>query len=132
MTVLLDSNVVIDLATNSDWADWAAEQLDVLSSQPFAINQIVYAEAAFSYKAPAELDGLLTDLGIERLNLPWEAGFPASRAFRTYRERGGSRTSPLPDFYIGAHAQVSGLTLLTRDARRFRTYFPEVRLVAPN
>lgn len=132
MTVLLDSNVIIDLATESEWADWVAGQMEVLSNRPFAINQIVYAEAVFSYNSAAALDELLSGLGIERLNLPWEAAFPASRAFRTYRERGGSRSSVLPDFYIGAHALVSGLTLLTRDARRFRTYFPEVDLIAPN
>lgn len=132
MTVLIDSNVVIDLATNSEWADWAAERLEDLSNEPFAINQIVYAEALFSYRSAEDLDELFSALGIERLNLPWAAAFPASRAFRTYRERGGSRTSPLPDFYIGAHAQVAGLTLLTRDARRFRTYFPSLNLVAPD
>ena len=132
MTVLIDSNVVIDLATNSEWADWAAERLEDLSSEPFAINQIVYAEALFSYRSGEDLDELFSALGIERLNLPWAAAFPASRAYRTYRERGGSRTSPLPDFYIGAHAQVAGLTLLTRDARRFRTYFPSLNLVAPD
>lgn len=132
MTVLLDSNVVIDLASDSRWADWAAQRLDDLSGEPFAVNQIIYAETAFSYNSPDELDRLLSELGIERLNLPWEACFPASRAFAAYRSRGGTRTSPLPDFYIGAHAQVSGLTLLTRDAVRFRTYFPSINIIAPD
>ena len=132
MTVLIDSNVVIDLATNSEWANWAADRLAELADEPFAINQLIYSESLFSYRSADHLDSLLAQLGIERLSLPWAAAFPASRAFRAYRERGGSRTSPLPDFYIGAHAQVANLTLLTRDARRFRTYFPDINLVAPN
>ena len=132
MTVLVDSNVLIDLATDSAWSDWAAQQMGELEDQSFAINQLIYAETAFAYSAAEHLDRLLSQLGIARLGLPWAAAFPANRAFRAYRERGGQRTSPLPDFYIGAHAQVAGLKLLTRDAARYRTYFPELALIAPN
>jgi predicted nucleic acid-binding protein len=132
LTVLVDSNVLIDLATDSAWSDWAAQQMGELEDQSFAINQLIYAETAFAYSAAEHLDRLLSQLGIARLGLPWAAAFPASRAFRAYRQRGGQRTSPLPDFYIGAHAQVAGLKLLTSDAARYRTYFPELALIAPN
>lgn len=132
MTVLIDSNVVIDLATDSPWADWGAERLDELSGEAFAINQLIYTEVCFAYASGRELDGLIDRLGIERVNLPWEAAFTAARAFRAYRDSDGVKTSPLPDFYIGAHAAFAGFKLLTRDARRYRTYFPEIELVAPD
>ncbi len=131
MTILLDSNVVIDLATNSEWADWVADQLESMPDQMFAVNQIVFGETAFVYRTVAELDDVLVRFDIEKVSIPWMAAFRASRAFADYRARGGTRSSLLPDFYIGAHAEVSRFTLLTRDARRYRTYFPDVAIVAP-
>ena len=131
MTVLVDANVVLDLATNSEWADWAASQFAALSDEHLGVNQLIFAEVSYSFRSASELDHLLESLEISRFDLPWEAAFPAARAFLRYRRSGGTRMSLLPDFYIGAHAQVSGLTLLTRDSTRYRTYFPEVRLIAP-
>ena len=131
MTVLLDANAVIDLLTNSEWADWVAERLSELDDEEFVINQLIYAEVSYSFNSQVELDEVLAGLDIRRANLPWEAAFPAARAFRAYRERGGVKTAPLPDFYIGAHGLVDGLTLLTRDGSAYRTYFPELKLIAP-
>ena len=132
MTILLDANVVIDLLTNSEWADWVTERLAELDEdEEFVINQLIYAEVSYSFNSEDELNEILTRLAIGRSNLPWKAAFPAARAFRAHRERGGVKTAPLPDFYIGAHALVDGLTLLTRDGTRFRTYFPEIQLISP-
>ena len=132
MTVLVDSSALIEVLIDGPAIEWVAEQLSLLADQVLTINALIYAEVSVPYADPADLDADLDRLFFERLPLPYEAAFVAGKAFQAYRARGGTRNSPLPDFYIGAHAQVSGLTLLTRDARRFRTYFPEVRLVAPN
>ncbi len=95
------------------------------------INPIIYAEIAAGFAALAELDQQLGSDAFTRLALPYEAAFVAGKAFDEYRRRGGMRASPLPDFYIGAHAAVAGLTLLTRDARRYRGYFPKLRMISP-
>jgi predicted nucleic acid-binding protein len=92
---------------------------------------VVYAEVAARFERIEDLEAALPDTYYERQPLPWEAAFLAGRSFVRYRRKGGQRRSPLPDFYIGAHALVAGLTLLTRDARRYRTYFPKLRIVAP-
>jgi predicted nucleic acid-binding protein len=96
------------------------------------INPIIYAELAGYADSELQMASILSDMLLERADLPWEAAFLAGRAFVAYRRAGGARSAPLPDFYIGAHAQVSGLTLLTRDVRRYRTYFPAVSLIAPD
>jgi predicted nucleic acid-binding protein len=128
-----DSNVLLDLLTNDErWAAWSGEQLgEALDSGPVLINQIVYSEVSFGFSRIEALDAVLTPDRFVRANLPWAAVFLAARVFRTYGPRGGTRTSTLPDFFIGAHAAVLGLRLLTRDAQRYRTYFPTVRLTAP-
>jgi predicted nucleic acid-binding protein len=95
------------------------------------INPIIYAEVSIGFAHIEELDDVLSADVFRRDALPWEAAFLAGKCFLTYRRRGGSRRSPLPDFFIGAHAAVTGLPLLTRDARRYRTYFPRVKLLAP-
>jgi len=95
------------------------------------INPVVYAEISVGYATPAALDAVLSETQFERLPLPFAAGFLAGRAFVEYRRKGGMCTSPLPDFYIGAHALVEGHTLLTRDPARYRTYFPKLKLVSP-
>jgi predicted nucleic acid-binding protein len=97
----------------------------------FFVNPLIYAELSITYQTSAQLDQILNLLGIERAELPWEAAHLAGQAFIQYKRRGGNKTSPLPDFYIGAHAQVAGFTLLTRDVNRFRTYFPSVCLLTP-
>ena len=132
MTVLFDSNALIDLLTGSEWADWVQSQMELFSAEEFAINPIIYAEVAVPYESKAALDDDLQAVLFTRLELPWEAAFLAGKAFGMYRRRGGQRISPLPDFYIGAHAVVAEMPLITRDATRYRTYFPGIRLVAPN
>jgi predicted nucleic acid-binding protein len=131
--VLVDANVFLDILTDDpEWRSWSEDKfLSVIETDQAAINPLVYAELAAAYKSAKELDGTLSGWPVQRLPLPYEAAFPASQAFLRYRREGGLRRSPLPDFYIGAHAAVSGLTLLTRDAARYRTYFPNVRLIAP-
>jgi len=132
--VLVDSNVIIDiLSADHVWRQWSENALsDAADHDEIAINPIIYAEIASGFATEAELDHHLGPDVIRRLALPYEAGFVAGRAFVEYRRRGGTRTSPLPDFYIGAHAAIAGLTLLTRDARRYRGYFPKVRLISPH
>jgi predicted nucleic acid-binding protein len=131
---IIDSNVLIDIARyDPDWGDWSTDALGVaLSRGPVFINPIVYAELGAAYATLEELEHGLDDPDIQRLDLPWEAAFLAGRAFVDYRRRGGSRRSPMPDFYIGAHAAVDGLDILTRDPRRYAAYFPTVRVVSPS
>jgi predicted nucleic acid-binding protein len=95
------------------------------------INPIVYAEVSIGFDRIEELDEVLPVGYFDRRSLPWPAAFLAARCFLRYRKAGGQRASPLPDFFIGAHAAVEGLTLLTRDAHRYRTYFPRLRIIAP-
>ncbi|HEX7681668.1 MAG TPA: type II toxin-antitoxin system VapC family toxin [Thermoanaerobaculia bacterium] len=133
MFTLVDSNVILDLVTNdAKWSDWSAEMLSQAADQSnLAINPVIYAEVSIGYSTIEELEHLLPAVDFRRLDLPYEAAFLAGKAFLSYRRRGGSRTAPLPDFYIGAHAAVAGFRLLTRDPRRYRTYFPTVDLIAP-
>lgn len=131
--VLVDSNVIIDVLTHDPvWQGWSEAALaDAADREEVAINPIIYAEIAAGFPTMAALDMHLGTDAFRRLPLPYAAGFVAGRAFVEYRRRGGQRGSPLPDFYIGAHAALEGLTLLTRDARRYRGYFPRLRLIAP-
>ena len=131
--ILVDSNVIIDVLTGDPaWCAWSEAALaDAADRDDVAINPIIYAELASGFGTMSDLDHHLGADAFRRLPLPYEAGFVAGRAFVEYRRRGGARTSPLPDFYIGAHAAVSGLSLLTRDARRYVGYFPKVRLICP-
>jgi predicted nucleic acid-binding protein len=130
---LVDSNVLLDVFTQDPtWAQWSTDRLaEALERGPAVINQIVYGEVSLRFSTIEALDAVLTPDRFLRANVPWPAAFLAARCFQTYRKRGGTRASTLPDFLIGAHAAVLGLTLLTRDATRYRTYFPAVRLVAP-
>lgn len=132
--VLVDTNVLLDIFTDdSVWRTWSERAIrDVLVEDNAGVNPIVYAEASVGFSEPGVLDRHLDALTLVRLPLPYEAAFPAGRAFLRYRRAGGKRSSPLPDFYIGAHAQTHGLALLTRDPGRYRTYFPSVRLIAPS
>ena len=114
------------------WWRWSATTLTRLrNAGRLAINQLIYAEVSASFDDPSDAARALVPTDYARLDLPWEAAPLAGQAYTAYRRGGGTRRSPLPDFYIGAHAQVSGLTLVTRDARRYRTYFPDVNLVTP-
>ena len=130
---LVDSNVVLDVARRDPrWGDWSTLAIErVLNEARLVINPIIYAEVSIGYRTIEQVEAALpTDL-YYREPLPYEAAFLAGKSFVAYRRRGGERTSPLPDFYIGAHAAVCGYRLLTRDAGRYRTYFPTVELIAP-
>jgi predicted nucleic acid-binding protein len=131
--VLVDSNVLLDVLTEDPvWSAWSNAALASSGeSSILVVNPIIYAELAGGFLRAEELDEALPVDRFRREPLPWEAAFLAGRSFVAYRRRGGPRRSPLPDFYIGAHAAVSGMVLLTRDASRYRTYFPELKIVAP-
>jgi predicted nucleic acid-binding protein len=133
VTTQVDANVLLDIFTaDPRWVDWSKNQLrSALSAGEVALNPIIYAEVSLAFAHEQELDAALRGLGITKLPLPYGAAFPAARAYSRYRKEGGEGRSPLPDFYIGAHAQADGLRLLTRDARRYRTYFPKVEISAP-
>ncbi len=130
---LIDANVLIDLFTDdSEWADWSENALsEAASTGELLINPIIYAEVSIAFTVGGKLDKALEQTSIMRTELPYPAAFLAGKAFMEYRRRGGLKRSPLPDFYIGAHAQHGALSLLTRDPRRYRTYFPEVKLLCP-
>ena len=130
---LVDTNVLLDVVTNDPvWADWSIRQLDAAAVKgPLAINDVVYAELSVRFAAIEALEAVLTEAGIRLVSMPREALFLAGKAFAQYRAAGGLRTGVLPDFFIGAHAVVAGLTLLTRDAQRYRTYFPRIELITP-
>lgn len=132
MITLVDSSVLLDVMAPSSWRNWSEENLAAAAERgELAINQVVYAEVAVGFASPERLERTLQGVGLKRLGLPWAAAWRVAEAFLAYRRQGGPRTTPLPDFFIGAHAAVSDLTLLTRDPRRVRTYFPEVALLAP-
>ena len=130
---LVDSNVLFDvLSEDEEWFDWSSAMVEKAAvAGSVVINQIVYAEISVRYSTIEQLDDDLAPEFFVRASLPWEAAFLAGKAFADYKRRTGTKRSPLPDFYIGAHAAVTGMTLLTRDPRRYRTYFPKLRLVSP-
>lgn len=136
-STLVDSNVLIDvLADDPRWADWSLDQLDRLGREaPLVINPLILAELSPRFERANELEQALAGLPLRREPLPWDAAFLAGQAFKLYRGakgvRAGRARSPLPDFYIGAHALVCGMRLLTRDAPRYRSYFPKLVIVAP-
>lgn len=128
---LIDTNILLDLVTNDPhWADWSLAQLDAAALRgPIGINDVVYAELSVRFITIEAVDLLLEQGGIGWVPMPRPALFLAGKVFQRYRAAGGVRTGVLPDFFIGAHAAVSGLTLLSRDARRYRNYFPRINLV---
>lgn len=133
MAVLVDSNVILDVATNDPtWGSWSAEALARAADETIlVINPIVFAEVSVGFERVEDLEDALPPELFRRDPLPYDAAFLAGKSFLAYRRRGGRRVTPLPDFYIGAHAAVAGHRLLTRDARRYRTYFPRLILIAP-
>lgn len=130
---LVDSCILIDvLADDPRWAEWSLDRLDELGQQaPLVINPIILAEVSPRFERASELEAALASLPLVRAALPWDAAFLAGQAFKVYRASRGAKTSPMPDFYIGAHALVQQLQLLTRDATRYRNYFPHLRIIAP-
>ena len=134
MPRMLDSNVLLDIVTaDAKWLDWSTEQFRAAAAEgQVLLNPIIYAELAPAFDSQAALDRWLRPTIFNRLRLPYEAGYRASEAFVAYRDRGGTKASPLPDFYIGAHAEFAGLTLVTRDTARYQTYFPKIKLITPD
>lgn len=132
-SVLVDSNVILDIMTaDPAWSDWSSSSLErVANESELVINALIYAEVSIGFDSIEDLEEALPVDLYRREHLPFEAGFLAGKAFQRYRATGGARQSPLPDFYIGAHAAVSGYRLLTRDTARYRTCFPTVELIAP-
>jgi predicted nucleic acid-binding protein len=131
--VLVDANVLLDIITaDVKWFAWSAERLERAISQGLAINPVIYAEVSAGFRNEEELEMALNVPDLLRLPLPYKAAFRAGSAFIEYRRRGGNRRSPMPAFFIGAHAEIERMTLLTRDAPRYRTYFPKLKLIAPD
>lgn len=131
MAILVDTNVISDIAHGgSEWVEWSMEMMSRHTGE-MRINPIIYAELSCRAESPLELDTTLLGLGLEYLELPRESLFQAAQAFLLYRKLGGNKTSPLPDFFIGAHAATLGIPILTRDVARYRTYFPDVELICP-
>lgn len=132
--VLIDSNVLLDVMTeDARWLAWSADAIERAADRHrFVINSVVYAEVSMRYSRIEELDAALPKTMLDREAIPYEAAFLAGKSFLAYRRRGGTRQSPLPDFFIGAHAAVAGYLLMTRDAARYRTYFPKLSLIAPS
>jgi hypothetical protein len=130
---MVDSKVLLDVLTEDPtWFDWSSRTLEELAQDHLlVINPIIYAEVSIGFERIEELDAALPENMVERRPIPLEAAFLAGKCFLKYRQRGGQKRSTLPDFFIGAHAAVSGLSLMTRDDTRYRSYFPGVKLICP-
>jgi hypothetical protein len=133
MAALADTNVLLDVATDDpQWADWSQCALDNAALDgPVLINAVTYAEFSIGYTRIEDVNALLAATGIELVDIPREALFLAGKVFQRYRRQGGRRTGVLPDFFIGAHAAVADVPLISRDKRRYRKYFPSLRVIAP-
>jgi predicted nucleic acid-binding protein len=132
--VLIDSNILLDLMTEDPkWYAWSAAAVENAADRfRLVINTIIYAEVSIRYSRIEDLEAALPKSMFEREEIPYEAAFLAGKSFLEYRRRDGEKRSPLPDFFIGAHAAVAGHQLLTRDAARYRTYFPKLQVIAPD
>lgn len=130
---LVDSNIILDILTeDTQWFEWSANQLTNCAEKgTLHINPIIYAEVSIGFQEITQVESVLSPSFFQRDTLPYQAAFLAGQAFVEYRRRGGVKRSPLPDFYIGAHSFVSGYILLSRDANRYQTYFPELVLISP-
>jgi predicted nucleic acid-binding protein len=131
--ILVDTNVLIDIITeDSEWFDWSSSTLENLANQHMLfINTVIYAEVSVSFAKIEQLEQALPAQLFRRSVIPWEAAFLAGKAFLNYRRKGGQRSAPLPNFFIGAHALIDQLTLLTRDGERFKHYFPRLQMICP-
>ena len=133
--IFVDTNILIDIASGDlAWFEWSIGALEVARRErtPLIINAVVYAEFSLGFASESDCDAEIERLGLVFLDVPKAAAYRAGVAFRVYRRSGGLKTSPLPDFFIGAHASVLGVPILTRDIARYRTYFPEVKIVGPS
>ncbi len=133
-TVMIDSNVLLDLVTEDPvWFRWSEAAIqNAADTSRLVINAVIFAEVSVGYGRIEDMDAALSTNLLEREALPYEAAFLAGKAFAAYRRRGGLKRSPLPDFFIGAHAAIGRYRLLTRDAGRYRAYFPTVTLITPD
>ncbi len=131
--ILVDTNVILDLVENDPvWADWSQQQLEMASVQGvLCINPVIYAELSIAFHAIEELEAVLADGEFHLEPIPREALFLAGKVFVNYRKRKGGRTGALPDFFIGAHAAVAGMPLITHDQRHYANYFPTLQLITP-
>ena len=131
--ILVDTNVLLDVVgDHPQWADWSQQQLEAAAlRRRLVINAVIYAELSIGFRRIEEVEAVLERAQIKVEEIPREALFLAGKAFQRYKSRGGTRTGVLPDFFIGAHAAVLGIPLLTRDARRYSDYFPKMELLAP-
>ena len=132
--IMVDSNVLLDLMTeDTRWLSWSGEAVEKAADRfRLVINPIIYAEVSIRYSRIEDLEAALPKAMLDREAIPYEAAFLAGKCFLAYRQRGGTKRSPLSDFFIGAHAAVAGYRLLTRDAARYRSYFPRLSLIAPD
>ena len=132
--ILIDSNVLLDLMTEDPrWFSWSAAAVERVADRfRLVINPVIYAEVSLRYSRIEDLDAALPKAMFEREAIPYAAAFLAGKSYLVYRQRGGTKRSPLPDFFIGAHAAIAGYRLLTRDAARYRSYFPRLPLIAPD
>ncbi len=133
LTILVDSSVILDVLTEDPkWFEWSSHTLATYAEKYLlAINPIIYAEISIRFDEIEELESILEPRFFARLSLPWEAAFLAGKCFLKYRKQKGTRHSPLPDFYIGAHAAILGTGLITRDKHRYQSYFPSLNVIAP-
>lgn len=131
--VLVDANVLLDVMTeDARWLSWSAQALERAAERHrLVINPIIYSEVSIRYSRIEDLEAALPKTMFDREAVPYEAAFLAGKSFLAYRRRGGTKRAPLPDFFIGAHASIAGYLLMTRDAARYRTYFPKLSLIAP-
>lgn len=132
MPVLVDTNVLVDVLTDdSRWADWSIAQLESQSRAGLAINPVIYAELCFGSPSVAFVNDVIKRFALSYEEIPRQGLFRAAKAFGLYKNRRGTKTSVLPDFFIGGHAEATAMPLLTRDTKRVRTYFPSVELICP-
>ena len=134
MDILVDSNVILDIVTeDKKWFQWSSDTLAMYAgTYILVINPIIYAEVSIGFDRIEDVEMVLAPSFFRRDPLPWEAAFLAGKCLLAYRKKGGRRSSTLPDFFIGAHATIARIPLLTRDVSRYRTYFPKLKLIAPD
>jgi predicted nucleic acid-binding protein len=131
--VLVDSNVILDVVTSDpQWFEWSSAALSRAADEAvLVINPVIYSEVSVGFERIEDLEDVLAGLYFRRDNIPYEAAFLAGKCFLEYRRKGGLKESTLPDFFIGAHASVAGMSLLSRDSNRYRTYFPKLAILSP-
>lgn len=132
--ILIDSCVILDVITEDpDWFDWSSNKLEEYADEyPLFINPIIYSEVSIGFNTIEELEQIIPASIFKRASIPWEAAYLAGKMFLKYRKSGGQRSLPLPDFFIGAHAVIENFTLLTRDTKRFKNYYPKLKIISPN